>query len=149
MFGGVATRDIMPLISPAKLRGIISFDGEIFSCALILNTIGMKIATIPVELITEPITATETIRKTRSLVSLPEAFFKIQSPTPCDTPVLTSPSPTTNMRAIRIMLGSLKPRSASGKLTMPKSGSTTSASSATMSRPMESITAAVFRILRV
>ena len=60
--GGVATRVIIPLISPAKLSGIISREGEVFIRAETLRTTGMKMATTPVELINAPNPATVSIR---------------------------------------------------------------------------------------
>lgn len=53
---------IIPLISPAKLSGIISRDGEVFIRAETLSTTGMKMATTPVELINAPRPATVSIR---------------------------------------------------------------------------------------
>ncbi|CAH0301883.1 hypothetical protein SRABI106_03797 [Rahnella aquatilis] len=81
MFGGVATSVIMPLISPAKLSGIISRAGEVFIRAETLITTGMKIATTPVELIKAPRPATVSISKTSIRVSLLPATFISQSPT--------------------------------------------------------------------
>ena len=78
--GGVATRLSMPLIRPAKLSGIINRLGDSFRRAAMLSTTGMKIATTPVELITEPSPATETISKTSSRASLLPAFSLIHSP---------------------------------------------------------------------
>ncbi|CZV96696.1 Uncharacterised protein [Enterobacter hormaechei] len=61
-FGGVATSVIMPLMSPAKLNGIISRDGEICILMQTLSTTGIKMATTPVELINAPSPATVSIR---------------------------------------------------------------------------------------
>ena len=61
-FGGVATSVIIPLIKPAKLRGIISRDGELCIRMETLSTTGIKIATTPVELINAPSPATVSIR---------------------------------------------------------------------------------------
>ena len=80
MFGGVATRVIMPLISPAKPSGIISREGEIFIRAETLSTTGIKMATTPVELINAPSPATLTIRNTSRRVSPEPATRTSQSP---------------------------------------------------------------------
>ncbi|MNR20411.1 hypothetical protein D3C85_1372490 [compost metagenome] len=65
IFGGVATRVSMPLIRPAKASGIIS---------------RMKMATTPVELITEPSPAAASINRTSRRVSLLPALATSQSP---------------------------------------------------------------------
>ncbi|MNE32539.1 hypothetical protein D3C80_1261560 [compost metagenome] len=70
----------MPLISPAKASGIIRRLGETFIRAAMLSTTGMKIATTPVELITEPSPATQTISNTISRASLLPARSAIHSP---------------------------------------------------------------------
>ena len=57
-FGAVATRVIMPLISAATLSGIISRLGAVPVFWAMRSTIGMKMATTPVELITAPSPAT-------------------------------------------------------------------------------------------
>lgn len=80
MFGGVATRVSMPLISPANASGIISRRGETFMRAAMLSTTGMKIATTPVELITEPRPATASISRISRRVSLLPAERISQSP---------------------------------------------------------------------
>ncbi|SVK54774.1 Uncharacterised protein [Acinetobacter baumannii] len=77
----MATNVIMPLISPAKLSGIISRPGAIFILAVTLSTTGIKIATTPVELINAPSPATVTISSINILVSLLPATFTSQSPT--------------------------------------------------------------------
>ena len=118
-FGGVATSVIMPLISPAKLSGIIRREGEIFMRAETLSTTGMKIATTPVELINAPSPATVSIRKTSILVSLLPAACTSQEPILVATPVRTRPSPIINSAAIRITLGSLKPENASLSVNVP------------------------------
>jgi hypothetical protein len=53
-FGGVPTSVSMPLISPAKLSGIISRPGASFCRSATSSTTGMKIATTPVELMIAP-----------------------------------------------------------------------------------------------
>ena len=60
--GGVATRVIIPLISPAKLSGIINREGEVFMRIDTLSTTGIKMATTPVELINAPNPATVNIK---------------------------------------------------------------------------------------
>ena len=111
--GAVATRVIMPLIRAATLSGIISRLGAVPVFWAIRSTIGMKIATTPVELITAPSPPTTSISRTSRRVSLLPALATSQSPSRCATPVRTSPSPMTNSSAIRTTLGSLKPASAS------------------------------------
>ena len=74
----------------------------------------MKIATTAVELIIAPSPATATISRTSRRVSLLPALAFSQSPSRRATPVRTKPSPITNSAAIRTMLRSLKPASASG-----------------------------------
>ena len=132
-FGGVATSVIMPLISPAKLSGIIRRDGEICMRMETLNTTGMKIATTPVELIKAPSPATVSIKKTSILVSLLPATLTSHEPILVATPVRTRPSPIINRAAIRITLGSLKPEKASGRVKVPLSTKATITSSATAS----------------
>ncbi|MNJ74440.1 hypothetical protein D3C77_713750 [compost metagenome] len=70
----------MPLISPAKASGIIRRLGLMRSRAAMPMTIGMKIATTPVELITEPRVATASISSTSRRVSLLPAVRTSQSP---------------------------------------------------------------------
>ena len=60
--GGVATRVIIPLISPAKLSGIINREGDVFMRIDTLSTTGIKMATTPVELIKAPSPATVSIK---------------------------------------------------------------------------------------
>ena len=112
-FGGVATSVIIPLMSPAKLSGIIRRDGDVFIRMETLSTTGIKIATTPVELIKAPSPATVSIRKTSIFVSLLPATLTSQLPTLVATPVRTRPSPIINSAAIRITFGSLKPENAS------------------------------------
>ena len=81
MLGGVATSVIMPLISPAKPRGIIRRPAGIPIRFATLSTTGIKMATTPVLLITAPRLATATISSTSSLVSLLPATFTNASPT--------------------------------------------------------------------
>ncbi|MNN70120.1 hypothetical protein D3C81_1859520 [compost metagenome] len=70
----------MPLIKPAKLRGIIRRLGDSLRRAAMLSTTGMKIATTPVELMTEPRPATDTISSTSRRASLLPARSLIHSP---------------------------------------------------------------------
>ncbi len=118
-FGGVATSVIMPLISPAKLSGIIRREGEVCMRIDTLKTTGIKIATTPVELIKAPSPATVIISKTSILTSLLPATFTSQAPITVATPVRTRPSPMINKAAIKITLGSLKPEKASEMLRVP------------------------------
>lgn len=53
---------IIPLISPAKLSGIINREGEVFMRIDTLSTTGIKMATTPVELINAPNPATVNIK---------------------------------------------------------------------------------------
>ncbi|MCY1425674.1 hypothetical protein D9M71_414670 [compost metagenome] len=78
--GAVATRVSMPLIRPAKASGIIRRRGEMCMRAETLSSTGMKIATTPVELITEPSPATESISSTSRRVSLLAARRVSHSP---------------------------------------------------------------------
>ncbi|MCY1183925.1 hypothetical protein D3C76_1372330 [compost metagenome] len=70
----------MPLIKPAKASGIISRAGAIFSRPATPRATGMKMATTPVELITEPSPAAASISSTSSRVSLLPARATSQSP---------------------------------------------------------------------
>jgi hypothetical protein len=90
----VATRVSMPLISPAKLSGIISRLGAVPLFCDIRSTTGMKIATTAVELISASSPPTASISRTSSRVSLLPAVEFNQSPSRRATPVRTSPSPT-------------------------------------------------------
>jgi len=123
----------MPLISPAKLSGIINRDGETCMRSETLNTTGMKIATTPVELIKAPSPATVIISRTSILVSLLPAIVTSHAPILVATPVRTSPSPIINSAAIKITFGSLKPESASGSVRVPLSTKATMTNSATAS----------------
>ena len=68
-FGAVATSVVMPLIRAAKLSGIISWLGGVPVFWQIRITIGMKIATTPVELITAPSAADDHHQQDRAAVS--------------------------------------------------------------------------------
>ncbi len=81
IFGGVATSVSIPLISPAKLSGIINRPGGTCSRAATPSTTGMKTATTPVELMNAPNPATASISKTISRVSLWPERRTSQSPT--------------------------------------------------------------------
>ena len=61
----------MPLISAAKLNGIISRLGDTFVLRETRRTTGMKMATTAVELMMEPSVATAAINSTMSFVSSP------------------------------------------------------------------------------
>ncbi len=123
----------MPLIRPAKHSGIIILLGWMFRRVQMLSTTGIKIATTPVELITEPSIATASIRNSVSRHSLLPACLTSISPIWLAIPVRTSPSPTTNSAAIMITLGSLKPASTSLVVSTPLSASDTIISIATAS----------------
>ena len=95
----------MPLISAAIVSGIISRLGAVPVLWAMRSATGMKIATTPVELITEPSAAHHSISSTSSRVSLLPALR--------DEPVAqslrdagrTRPSPITNSAAISTMFG--------------------------------------------
>ena len=110
--GAVDTNVNMPLIKPAKLNGIINLLVSAFILVAMLNTIGIKIATIPVELITDPNKATEIINSTINLVSLFLDCRTSQSPTLNATPVRTKPSPMIKNTATINTLLSLNPAKA-------------------------------------
>ena len=132
-FGAVATSVIMPLMSAAKLRGIMSWPGELPVVNATRSATGMKIAVTAVELMSEPRPQTQSIRRTRSLVSLFPVLAMSMSPSFLATPVLTSPSPMTKSAAMRMMLESLKPASDSLMEITPVNGRATSMMSATAS----------------
>ena len=131
--GGVATSVIIPLISAATDSGIISRPAGIDALRAMRSTIGMKIATTPVEDITEPTPATITISRKISFASLAPARAVSQSPSRCATPVRTSASPITKSAAINTMLGSDSPISASDMVITPVIGSATIIITATTS----------------
>ena len=132
-FGAVATSVSMPLTNAAMLSGIISRLGAVPVLPQMRKTTGMKIATTAVELIRAPRPPTTSISNTRRRVSLVPADAFNQSPSRLATPVRTRPSPMTKSAAIRTMLESLKPASASLTLMMPVNGSATIMINATMS----------------
>ncbi|CES24414.1 Uncharacterised protein [Salmonella enterica subsp. enterica serovar Typhi] len=132
-FGGVATSVIIPLISPAKLSGIIRREGEVCICIETLRTTGIKIATTPVELMKAPSPATVIISKTSILISLLPAILTSQVPTTVATPVRTRPSPIINKAAIRMTFGSLKPEKASERVKVPLRTKATMTNKATAS----------------
>jgi hypothetical protein len=131
--GAVATSVVMPLSSAATLSGIISRLGAVPVFCAIRSTIGMKIATTPVELMTDPSDPTTSISKTSMRASLLPARSTSQSPSLWATPVRASPSPITKSAAMSTMLGSLNPASASPMLIVPVSGSAAIMISATAS----------------
>ena len=114
----------MPLTNAATLSGIISRLGAVPVLPQIRRTTGMKIATTAVELISAPRPPTTSISNTSRRVSLAPADAFNQSPSRLATPVRTRPSPITNSAAIRTMLESLNPASASLMLMMPVNGIT-------------------------
>ena len=121
--GAVATSVSIPLISAATLSGIISLPAGVPVFCEMRSTMGIKIATTPVELMTAPRPPTTSISSTSSFVSLLPARAISQSPRRCATPVRTRPSPMTNRAAISTMLGSAKPLIASLMLIAPVKGS--------------------------
>jgi hypothetical protein len=131
--GAVATSVSMPLSRAATLKGIIRRLGGVPVFCAIRRTIGMKMATTPVELITAPKAPTTSISSTTSRVSLLPARATSQSPSRCATAVRTKPSPITNKAAISTTLASLKPARASPMVTTPVNGSVVSTISATAS----------------
>ena len=123
----------MPLISPAKLNGIIRRDGDVCIRMATLNTTGIKIATTPVELINAPSPATVSINKTNILISLLPATLTSHVPITVATPVRTKPSPIINKAAIRTTLGSEKPENTSGTVSVPLNANATITNKATAS----------------
>ncbi|SRN45190.1 Uncharacterised protein [Shigella flexneri] len=123
----------MPLISPAKLNGIIRRDGEVCIRMATLNTTGIKIATTLVELINAPSPATVSINKTNILISLLPATLTSHVPITVATPVRTKPSPIINKAAIRTTLGSEKPENTSGTVSVPLNANATITNKATAS----------------
>src|SRR5699024_6471052 len=115
----------MPLISPAKLNGIIRRDGEVCIRMATLNTTGIKIATTPVELINAPSPATVSLNKTNILISLLPATLTSHVPITVASPVRTKPSPIINKAAIRTKLGSEKPENTTGTVSVPLNANAT------------------------
>lgn len=113
-------RVVIPLVMPANASGIIRREGGIPRRLQMLSVTGMKIATTPVVLITEPMIATDTMRVITSDVSDFFERFKIQSPTAEETPVFARPALITNIRAIIIILLSENAASASYGSTIPE-----------------------------
>jgi hypothetical protein len=118
--GGVAINVSRPLISAAIDSGIMSRELLEPVCATRPRTMGMKMATIPVELMKAPIEATTSISSVIRRVSLPWPTRASQVPTAAATPVLTSPSPTMNSPPIISTEESLKPATASPVVRMPE-----------------------------
>ena len=131
--GAVATSVSMPLISAAKLSGIISRPGDMPRFCEMRSTTGMKMATTAVELIREPRPPTAAISKTSRRFSLLPAVASSQSPSRRATPVRTRPSPMTKSAAIRMIDESANPASASFMVMTPVKGIATITSSATAS----------------
>ena len=129
----VATSVSIPLISAAKLRGIMSRLGAVPQFCEMRSTTGMKMATTAVELIREPRPPTAAISRISRRFSLLPACRSSQSPSRLATPVLTRPSPITNSAAISMIDGSANPASASFMEMMPVNGITTITRSATAS----------------
>ena len=131
--GAVATSVSIPLISAAKLSGIISRFGAVPRFCERRSATGIKMATTAVELIREPRPPTAVISRINRRLSLLPAFTSSQSPSRRATPVMTRPSPITNNAAIRMMDESANPASASLTVMMPVKGINTITSSATAS----------------
>ncbi len=129
----MATSVVMPLISAAKLSGIISRVGAVPVRWEMRRATGMKMAVTAVELMVAPSPQTTAISRTVSRTSLWPALVISQSPSRRATPVRTRPSPITNSAAMRTMLESLKPASASPMVSTPVKGSAVSMISATAS----------------
>ena len=150
--GAVATSVSIPLISAAKLRGIISRLGAMPRFCEMRSTTGMKMATTAVELIKEPRPPTAAISRMSKRFSLLPAFASSQSPSRRATPVLTRPSPMTNSAAISMIDGSENPANASFTVMMPVKGIETITRSATASmrgRLMTNITIAAASMSRM
>ena len=150
--GAVATSVSIPLISAAKLSGIISRLGAMPRFCEMRSTTGMKMATTAVELIKEPRPPTAAISRMSKRFSLLPAFASSQSPSRRATPVLTRPSPMTNSAAISMIDGSANPASASFMVMMPVKGIETITRSATASmrgRLMTNITIAAASMSRM
>lgn len=131
--GAVATRVIMPLIKAAIESGIISRPaGRRARCA-IRSTMGMKIATTPVEEMKEPKAPALAISRKISRASLAPARAVSQSPSRWVTPVRTSASPMMKSAAISTTFGSERPSSTSDIEIVPVSGRATIMITATTS----------------
>ena len=119
-FGAVATSVVMPLISAAKLIGIISRPAPIPVLWAMRSTTGMKIAVTAVELIVAPRPQTTAISNDDQPELRCARPARSASRRVCRaTPVRTRPSPITNSAAISTMLESLKPASASPMVSTP------------------------------
>ena len=102
--------------------------------AAIRSTMGMKIATTAVELMTEPSTAAPTMIRTSNRLSLLPPFFRIQSPTARATPVRSSISPTTSRAATMMTTELPNPASDCPTVSTPLSISASTTSRETMSK---------------
>ena len=123
---GVAIRVIRPLISAATDSGIISRVRLKPVRSTRPRTTGMKMATMPVELMKAPIEATTSISSAISRVSLPWPTLASQVPSASATPVVTRPWPTMNSPPIISTEESLKPATASRAVTTPDTASASS-----------------------
>ena len=121
-FGAVATSVIMPLMSAAKLRGIMSLPEPIPVLCAMRSTTEMKLAVTAVAHGRSEATDNDMSRTMRRTSLLPALVIN-QSPSCWATPVRTRPSPITKSAAIRTMFGSLKPASASPAVGTPVKGS--------------------------
>ena len=94
--------------------GIINWPAAIPDRLAMRSTTGMKMATTPVELITDPRKPTASIRSTRRRQALSPPRVTSQSPMVRATPVRASASPTTNIAPISTTFGLAKPAIRSG-----------------------------------
>lgn len=108
-------------------------DASSLVSAAMRSTMGMKIATTAVELMTDPNTAAPTMMRMRRRVSSVPPFFRIMSPTARATPVRSSISPTTSRAATRITTELPKPASYSPTDSTPLNIRASTTRSATMS----------------
>ncbi len=138
--GGVPISVNIPPSKAAIEIGIKSCDGAMSAFAARLSTIGIKIATAPVELIKADNPATTNISITVSFSSFVPATPISQSPTAKAIPVLNNPSPTIKSPAIKSKTGSPKPDSASVGVSRPLNKRAKIAPTATTSRRTLSLT---------
>ena len=132
--GAVAISVIIPLIRAAEDNGIIRRERAMPVFAAMVKAIGMKIATIPVELMNAPVRPTVSMSRVTRRVSLVPPTRINHSPTANATPVVTSASPTTKSPAIMITTDFENPARASGTLTISPSMRASRTRSATTSR---------------
>ena len=119
-FGAVATSVVMPLISAAKLSGIISRPGPMPVLCAMRSATGMKMAVTAVELIVAPRPQTTIMSRTMSRISLLPAFAISQSPT------------------IRAPVSGLRSGAPGGSMSRPKKTTTPSSPRAAYLNPRDS-----------